>query len=79
MVAQEASCTLCKYPVGGGIRVDQRHLETERGAPDSTVACPLRTIVPPDQDGNQHFRYWSFATNDLYNWKFQNVPFSKNP
>lgn len=31
-----------------------------------------------NQDRNQPFYYWAFATSDLSNWKSQNSPFSEN-
>uniref|UniRef100_A0A8C8U412 Core shell protein Gag P30 domain-containing protein n=1 Tax=Peromyscus maniculatus bairdii TaxID=230844 RepID=A0A8C8U412_PERMB len=55
---------------------------SRRGAipqPDTTVALPLRPAGPPDEDRNQPFHYWPFTTSDLYNWKAQNAPFSKDP
>ncbi|EHB07026.1 Gag polyprotein, partial [Heterocephalus glaber] len=47
--------------------------------PANLTVCPLRTIGPPDEHGNQPHHYWSFATSDLYNWRTQHAKFSDNP
>lgn len=46
--------------------------------PDSTT-LPLWAVGPWDEQGNETYQYWLFATDDLYNWKNQNPPFSDNP
>lgn len=33
----------------------------------------------PNEDGNQQYHYWPFATSDLYNWHSKKTPFSKDP
>lgn len=43
------------------------------------MVLPLRPARPSDEEGNQQFHYWSFATIGLYNWHLQNAPFSENP
>lgn len=56
--------------------------QSHRGAPpqpDTTVTLPLRLSGLADADGNQLLWYWPFTTIDLYNWRIQNAPFSKNP
>jgi hypothetical protein len=30
-------------------------------------------------DGGRTYQYWPFSSNDLYNWKAQNHPFSEDP
>lgn len=46
--------------------------------PDSTT-LPLWAVGPWDEQGNETYQYWPFATDDLHNWKNQNPLFSDNP
>ncbi|XP_055280194.1 uncharacterized protein LOC129554897 [Moschus berezovskii] len=55
-------------PVAGRLRVRREP------PPDSTSqALPLRT------GSNGQAQYWPFSASDLYNWKNNNPPFSKDP
>ena len=52
--------------------------EPQPRAPSEAVSlCPLREV--PVQGGGSMFVYTPFSTSDLYNWKSQNPPFSKDP
>lgn len=46
---------------------------------DSTTTLPLRATGPPDPLGRPFMTYLPFASNDLYNRKMQNLPFSERP
>lgn len=45
----------------------------------ASLALPLRTVGPPDEDGNPCLAYFPFSTSDLYNWKFQTPSFTEKP
>lgn len=49
------------------------------GCGPGSTTLPLWTVGPWDEQGNETYQCWPFATDDLYNWKKQNSPFSDNP
>lgn len=52
--------------------------EAPRCGPDSTT-LPVWAVGSWDDQGNETYQYWPFATDDLHNWKNKNSPFSDNP
>ncbi|XP_077900400.1 uncharacterized protein LOC144376419 isoform X1 [Ictidomys tridecemlineatus] len=51
--------------------------------PEAPMILPLRPYGPMIEDGHggemQAYQYWPFSFSDLYNWKNNNPPFSKDP